>query len=232
MNVQNESSFKGFPGGKLRFTPIPAPFFTELLAQIDDLVELKLSLYAFWYLNQQEGSVRFITREQFTGDPIFMSGLGPEPIAALDDGLQKALKRGIFLEAKRNPESSPVFFLNSPRGRAAVELVKQGKWTPGSSVPASLDMERPNIFRLYEEHIGPLTPIMSDTLKEAEETYPAAWIEDAIRLAVHKNARSWRYIDAILRSWQEKGRHETNRRNAQEDYRGYIEGDFAEFIEH
>jgi DNA replication protein DnaD len=73
---------------------------------------------------------------------------------------------------------------------------------------------------------------MSDTLKEAESTYPPEWIEDAIRAAVQKNARNWRYIDAILRSWQEKGRHETDRRNAQEDYRGYIEGDFAEFIEH
>jgi len=226
------SPFKGFPGGKVRFTPIPAPFFTELLAQIDDLAELKLGLYVFWYLNQQEGEVRFITREHLAGDSVLMSGLGDEPSSALDKALELALKDGILLAARANPQSAPVYFLNSPRGRAAAGLVKQGKWVPGGSMPATLDMERPNIFRLYEEHIGPLTPMISDTLKEAEETYPAAWIEDAIRLAVQKNARNWRYIDAILRAWQEKGRHETDRRNTQEDYRGYIEGDFAEFIEH
>ena len=232
MTSPNNPTFKGFPDGKVRFTAIPAPFFTELLAQIDDLAELKLSLYAFWYLNQQEGNIRFITREHFSSDTVFISGLGAEPLETLDQALQKAVERGTFLLARSSSDSTPVYFLNSPRGRAAAELVKQGKWAPGSGVNASLDMERPNIYRLYEEHIGPLTPMISDALKEAEDTYPAAWIEDAIRLAVYKNARNWRYIDAILRSWQEKGRHETDRRNAQEDYRGYIEGDFAEFIDH
>ena len=225
-------AFKGFPEGKVRLTPIPAPFFTELLQQIDDVVELKLTLYAFWFLNQQEGSFRYITREHFSSDQVLMSGLGDEPLAALEKGLQSAVERGTLLPAQSSPDSQVVYFLNSPRGRAAAGLVEQGKWTPGAAVPASLDAERPNIFRLYEEHIGPLTPIMSDTLKEAENTYPPEWIEDAIRAAVQKNARNWRYIDAILRSWHEKGRYETDRRNAQEDYRGYIEGDFAEFIEH
>ena len=224
--------FQGFPGGKVPLTPVPAPFFTELLAQIDDLVELKLTLYVFWFLNQQEGDVRYFTRENLTSDVVFMSGLGLDPLDALEKGLQKALDRGTLLKVRSSPDAAPVFLLNSPRGRAAAELAQQGKWAPGQNVPTTLELERPNIFRLYEEHIGPLTPIMSDTLKEAEDTYPAAWIEEAIRLAVHKNARSWRYIDAILRSWQEKGRHETDRRNTQEDYRGYIEGDFAEFIEH
>ena len=213
-------------------TPIPAPFFTDLLQQIEDVVELKLTLYAFWFLNQQEGDFRYITQEHFVSDQVLMSGLGPEPQAALQKGLQNAVERGTLLLAQSSPDTQVLYFLNSPRGRAAVGLVKEGKWTPGAGVPVSLDRERPNIFRLYEEHIGPLTPIMSDTLRDAENTFPAEWIEEAIRLAVHKNARNWRYIDAILHSWQEKGRHETNRRNPKEDYRGYIEGDFAEFIEH
>jgi len=95
-----------------------------------------------------------------------------------------------------------------------------------------LEMERPNIFDLYEKNIGPLTPMISQTLQEAEKLYPEEWIEEAIRTAVLKNARNWRYVEAILRSWKEKGRDETNRRNTQEDRRKYIEGEFADFIEH
>jgi DNA replication protein len=224
--------FKGFPNGKIHLTPIPAPFFTDLLPQIDDLVELKLILYALWFLDRQEGQYRYITLENFLSDQKLMEGLGVDPQTALEKGLANAVKRGVLLQAQTGAVPKSYYFLNSPRGRAAAGLVGGGKWQPEGNIPVSLAHERPNIFRLYEEHIGPLTPIMSDTLKEAEETYPPEWIEDALRLAVHKNARNWRYVDAILRSWQEKGRHETDRRNSQEDHRGYIEGDFAEFIEH
>ena len=51
--------FAGFPSGKVRTTPIPAPFFTELLPQIDHLGELKVTLYALWFLDRQEGQIRF-----------------------------------------------------------------------------------------------------------------------------------------------------------------------------
>jgi len=51
-----------------------------------------------------------------------------------------------------------------------------------------------------------LTPLISDELREAETTYPAEWIEDAMRKAVNANARSWRYVDKILRTWKAKGR--------------------------
>ena len=33
------SPFTGFPSGKVRFTSIPAPFFSDLLPEIDQLGE-------------------------------------------------------------------------------------------------------------------------------------------------------------------------------------------------
>jgi DnaD/phage-associated family protein len=109
-----------------------------------------------------------------------------------------------------------------------------GQWSPDtrSHAPVTLAAERPNIFRLYEENIGPLTPIITDNLRAAEDDYSPEWIEDAIRIAVEKNVRNWRYIDAILRTWQEKGRNEINRRNQEENRRRYIEGDYADLIQH
>jgi DnaD/phage-associated family protein len=96
----------------------------------------------------------------------------------------------------------------------------------------SLDVERPNIYRLYEENIGPLTPMIADMLREAEQTYRQEWLEEAIRIAVQNNVRRWKYVEAILRSWQEDGRDGANRRNPEKDRRKYTEGEFADFIEH
>ena len=50
--------FAGFPDGKLRLTQIPNLFFSDLLPIIDNLAEMKVTLYAFWALSQREGAVR------------------------------------------------------------------------------------------------------------------------------------------------------------------------------
>ena len=65
--------------------------------------------------------------------------------------------------------------------------------------------ERPNIFQLYEENVGMLTPLVADELRAAEEEYPAGWVEAAIREAAAGNVRSWRYIEAILERWKREG---------------------------
>ncbi len=222
-------AFSGFSGGKVKLIPIPAPFFSQVLPDIDSLEALKVILYTFWFLDQQEGDYRYITRNDFMADEELRHTLDE---TALDRGLQLAIEDGVLLQALEPNSEQLYYFLNSPRGRAAAQLTREGKWKPGGQQSIQLADERPNIFRLYEEHIGPLTPLMSDALKEAERLYPADWIVDAFRQAVHRNARNWRYIETILRSWQEKGRYETDRRGTQEDYRQYGEGDFADFIEH
>lgn len=63
----------------------------------------------------------------------------------------------------------------------------------------------PNIFLLYQGEIGPLTGIISDELKEAEKEYPPEWFPMAFREAVDHNARSWRYIETILKRWKVQG---------------------------
>lgn len=67
------------------------------------------------------------------------------------------------------------------------------------------------LFRLYEANIGPITPLIADTLQDAEATYPAAWIKDAITLAVTNNKRNWKYCEAILKRWQTDGKDDGKR---------------------
>lgn len=65
---------------------------------------------------------------------------------------------------------------------------------------------KPNIFELYESNIGVLTPIISNTLKDAEIEYVESWIVDVVGLAVTHNKRNWAYCAAILKRWKEEGK--------------------------
>ncbi|NPV75617.1 MAG: DnaD domain protein [Anaerolineae bacterium] len=231
--------FPGFPPGKTSLTPLPAAFFRELLPQIDSLVELKVILYAFWFLNQQQGDARYITLQDFLQDQRLLQRLAEDPSAAeaaLKTALEQAVERGVFLKACLRDEENEthLYFLNTAHGRAALKALESGRWSPNPNlrvIPA-LDLERPTIYRLYEENIGPLTPMIAEALRDAEQTYPTEWIQDALQIAVENNVRRWRYIEAILKSWQENGRHGADRQNLEKNRDYYLKGDSANFIEH
>jgi DnaD/phage-associated family protein len=224
--------FGGFPDGKTHLTRLPAAFFSELLPQIDHLGELKVTLYVFWMLEHQEKAPRYVSLAEISADERFLASLGD--LAALQDALERATLRGTLLCVKLQGDQDALYFLNSPRGRAAIHALLAGEWSlPSGARPlATIAEERPNIFRLYEENFGPLTPLIAEELQAAEREYPAVWIEDAIRIAVKRNARNWRYVEAVLQSWQEKGRDEEDRRQPEKDSRRYIEGEFGDFIKH
>lgn len=201
------SPFSGFSSG---VETVPTQFFLELLPKIDTLHELKITLFAFYLLNQFEGEQRYLIREDFAESEPFMEGLkllGDSADFLLDDGLEKAVLRGTLLKISYGEKT--LFFLNSPKGRTAVARLEQGEWTPDAflHLTGKADLFRPNIYQLYEENIGPLTSLMADILKDSEREYPYEWILDAIEQAVVNNARSWRYIEAILKSWKENGRN-------------------------
>ncbi len=60
-------------------------------------------------------------------------------------------------------------------------------------------------FRLYEQEIGTLTPMIADAVKDAEETYSAEWVSEAIQIAATSNKRSWKYVEGILKNCKAKG---------------------------
>jgi DNA replication protein len=233
-------TFKGFSNQKTHLTPVPEQFFSELLLQIDDLAELKLTFYLFWRLDHLVGDFRYLRRSDFIQDSLFMSSLANDPdssIEFLDTALDQAVVRGTLLAVSMAGESAGdrLYFLNSPKGRAAVQAIQQGEWRPEQAPDtiSTLRLEKTNIFRLYEENIGPLTPIIADALGEAEDTYPASWIEEAFQIAVKRNARNWRYIEAILKRWQEEGRDaREDRRDSEETGQKYIKGELSDYIQH
>jgi DnaD/phage-associated family protein len=233
-------TFTGFPEGKVHFTSVPDPFFRSLLPLIDHLGELKTTLYAFWFLDRIEGAFRYLRLGNFLEDQEFMASLAEDPQQAranLEDALKRCLERNTFIQATLELESRPeqFYFLNTPKGRAAVGAIERGEWrhTGDPAYPVDVVSATPGIYQLYEENIGPLTPIIAETLEDAESTYPYHWIEEAVRIAVENNVRRWSYVEAILKRWQEGGRDEReDRRDTEKDRRRYVEGEFSDFIEH
>jgi DnaD/phage-associated family protein len=229
---------KGFSGFLQRghLVKVPGLFFSQLLPQIDSLAELKVTLYCFWRLQHKEGQVVFVREREIMADRAFMSGLAKrqdDQVAALKDGLERAVARGTLLHVqfKQDGQEDDLYFVNTPRGRAAVEGIKQGKWKPESTSNSllSVSVERPNIFILYEQNIGPLTPLIAERLRDLELTYPFEWIEEAIKIAVMSNKRRLNYFEGILKRWQAEGRDVQD--SQPYDWRRFISGKYGDEIE-
>lgn len=210
--------FVGFPAGRLRFTPIPDLFFTEILPEIDDPAELCVTLYMFFFTHRQRGYPHYMTLAELGSESLLLKALaawGEEdaqnPQAALERGVAKAVARGTLLEIVIESAEGPVryLFLNTASSRKAIEAVKAGELVLEARGPVREPRPttpRPNIFELYEQNIGLLQPLLAQELEEAARDYPPEWIEDAFRIAVERNVRHWRYIRAILQRWATEGR--------------------------
>ncbi|MBV8695216.1 MAG: DnaD domain protein [Chloroflexi bacterium] len=243
-------AFTGFPSGKNPYVPIPEVFFTQVLPEIEDSAELKVTLHLFWLLAQKQGNPRCTSDRELRADRVLLHSLKRRgdprpPEERLRQGLDQAVVRGTLLriylklmsEGKEEAEVIGWYFFNTPRSRKVVAGLQGGEMIPvrlltteggqenSPIVPAqegthtrSLDrehdnlrdvqvqIERPNIFVLYEQNIGLLSPLIADELKDAADQYPAEWIEAAFREAVQQNKRNWKYIRAILRRWETEGR--------------------------
>ena len=215
------SKFQGFTDSET-FTQLPDGFFHQLLKEVKDADELKVTLYFLWRAGHMDGPFRALTKMDFDVKAL---GLSAQEIKS---GLEKAVRRGSLLKVQR--EAAVYFLLNSPRGRAGVQAIECGKWDPSSSQSAP-PMERPNVFKLYEENIGPLTPLIADTLKDAETSYSDEWIADAIELAVKNNKRNWKYCEAILKRWKEEGTHgQKTQQGSGKGSERYTKSEFDEYL--
>ena len=217
--------FKGFPS-RTQFTPIPNLFFSNLLSQISDIAELKITLHIFWALYRKRGYPRFITYRELASTTGLLSGLkGGEkpPDEILRNALETASQRGTILHIILDKDGVPedVYFLNMEADRQVVAKIQNGELALAGlkagrqAYPDVETEEQPNIFTLYEENIGMLTPMIAEELRAAEKLYPEVWIRDAIKEAAKQGKHKWSYIVAILENWLAEGRSDgTYRRDS------------------
>lgn len=201
---------------------IPHPFLEDVVPDINSMLELQVSLAMFRIVEEREGeetpvAERTILRDAALRRAIRRDGIATDPDERILQGLELAVGRGTLVRfiASRGAQKSWWYYLNTPVNRATIESMERGALPPpaiiweGNSAPA-ISMDPPNAFRLYEQNIGPLTPLIADQISRAVADYPGNWIEDAISEAVNYNRRSWRYILRILENWQATGRREVD----------------------
>ena len=228
--------FKGFPAGELRFTAVPDLFFARLLPQIDSLVELKVTLHFLWvHYRQARQAISF--NELLTDESLVESlGLIDEAVdVALAQGLNRAVERGTLLYVRVEDDlgTQDLYFLNSERGRLAQSRVEHGEVgvVAISGAELAAPVKRPNIFELYEDNIGLISPILADELKDAEATYPPEWVADAFKIAVDNNVRKWSYIRAILEKFATVGR-DSQEEKQESNKAWYTDEEFKDIIQH
>ena len=190
---------------RTRYIPVPAQALGPLLAEIDSLAELKCTLRLIGLVHQHRSKRLWVTTSELENDAILADALAQEPEGykqAIIKGVHLAVTRGTLLEAEQSNEK--VLFLNDEPGRKA--LSQLGEVDVEEPASSSQGDDRPNIFVLYEQNIGSLTPLLTEELKEAESVYPWPWIEEAFREAVSSNIRKWRYIASILERWAAEGK--------------------------
>ena len=201
-------AYEGFPSG-VKATPVPSPLLGPLLMEMDDLAELRLVLRVIWLLQQKRGPHRSVTMAELHADPVLARAVDGEssPVAA---ALERGVRRGVLLRldlAGEDPACVHVTLNDEPGRRTMQRLRASGadeRTTPFAGPPPPT--ERRNIYRLYEENIGVITPMIAEELRAAEETYLSDWIAAAFREAVVRNRRHWRYVARILERWATEGR--------------------------
>lgn len=241
--------FVGFPDQKMKPVIVPDFFFSDLLPLVDDLGELKLTLHCFWLLNEQEGAAKYLRGADLRADATLLRSLNNDPDLrmpqqALEDALERAVARNTLLKLTVEsgvagaPQHEDWYFINTVKGRQTLALVRQGKLGDlQAAIPeeARLKVERPNIFVLYEQNVGLMTPLIADQLRDMEKSYPPEWIDEAFVIAVGRNKRALRYIQAILKRWETEGKDErtdapTGRDTEAERRRKYIPAELSDII--
>jgi len=231
--------FKGFPA-RMNFTPIPNIFFSSLLPQITDLTELKVLLHIFEILYPMKGSLKFVSYSELSKNCNLISSLGESPQDILQKYLGALTQKGVLLALAVNNDAGQeeIYFLNNETNRMAAEKIRKGEIVlPRFKVTRTVSLNpdpTSDIFTLYEQNIGMLTPLIADELKEAEKQYPENWIKEAIKEAADLNKRNWRYIARILEHWSTEGKDDGTHRGylkKNTDPDKYIKGKYGHMVQ-
>ena len=217
------------------FTPLPDSLFAQVMPQIQDIVELKVTMHVFYLLYHKRRYPPFVTYEELLSHNTSMLGIEGK---AFNHALDLAVKRGSILQLNLDIEGKwqNVYFANMESTREAIAKIKReglsSKELASREERVRQAVQPPKIFTLYEQNIGVLTPMIVEELKEAAKLYPWQWIDEAFKEAVVMNKRSWKYIARILERWASEGKDSGKHRQSTKkvDPDKYIRGKYGHLV--
>jgi DnaD/phage-associated family protein len=191
-------------------TPIPNVLITNVMQHIDDIAELKVILYIFWLTSRRRGYPPLVTFDELSH--LDVTGGGQQADETIATALKNAVEHGILqsITFQRNNCVETAYCVNTPANSEAIDKIRRGEIELPDLVPVKDPGEKTvhdnDVYSLYEQNIGMITPMIAEKLKEAEESYPPEWIEEAFKEAVLNNKRNWKYIERILERWASEGK--------------------------
>jgi DNA replication protein len=206
--------FDGFQE-KTEVTPLPSVLLTDIVQRMDDIAEIKTVLYVFWLLSRRKGYPQMITENEVLHSGLMdnhETGEKKSGDAMLSHSLESAVEHGVLINIafERDGSVEKAYCINTASNRKAIEKIRSGDIVLPGIVPVRetymKNVDSVDIYRLYEQNIGMITPIIAEKLKEAGERYAQAWIKEAFEEAVMLNKRNWRYIERILERWATEGK--------------------------
>lgn len=223
-----------FEDDRERSVPIPSSFFDHHLSRIRDLAAMKVLLTLYLHLRDLDPNAPFVSEEEIFADRqlvngVRMAGSNREPVDEIRRGIDVLAAHDAIVRIVVEEDGAESYWLmpKSPNNQRILSVFASGSRAfpyrqARTQTKARVAIERPNAFRLFEQNVGVVTPLIADQIIEAIEIYPAGWIEDAINEAVSLNRRNWRYIQRILERWSTEGRgDEAYRRNQSSS--GFVE---------
>jgi DNA replication protein len=207
------------------FVHVPGAYVGQVMRQVADVVELKVSLLVFHLLSRSREYPGYVTHGDLVLKAESLLGVNEAVCAA---GIAAAVERGVFLRAQVRPGGESAYFANVEADLEAIERLRE-TWASGASGTVS---RTPNIFELYEQNIGIISPMMAEELKDAQRTYPAEWIEEAFREAVKAHKQNWKYVSRILERWTVEGKGSGAHRPGAlpDDPDKYVKGRFGRVV--
>ena len=129
---------------KTGFISLPGTFFTQTVPRIQDLAELKVALYVAYLVLRKQDHPHFVTYKELKAESCRLSDeLGGETFR---QALDSAVEHGTLLHSTLNIDGT---------------LEDVYSLTVGSHQPPTV-----NIFAIYEQNIGMITPIIAEELRK------------------------------------------------------------------
>jgi DNA replication protein len=192
----------------------PDSFFTQVVPGIQDLAELKVVLYVFYLAQRKPPSSHADVAK------VSYKELRAERHRVLPELSEETLRRALESATEHQALS---------HSTSNIDGVLEDVYSLAGD---SLRPSTINIFALYEQNIGMITPMIAEELKEAEKLYPSEWIEEAFKEAVALNKRVWRYIKRILERWASEGKDSgEHKRDTEKDGPDkYVKGKYGHLV--
>ena len=160
--------------------PVPAALFGPLLERVTDAATLRCALRAIFVLHRKGSAPgrgrgpSTVTAAELAADPVL--GAGDE--AAVEGALASLAEVGALLRVgegyaldtaanRRLVAASAMGCPSTSSGRTA-GVADSGRTAADDAAVG----HRPDVFRLYEENIGVITPMAAERLKDMEDEYP------------------------------------------------------------